>query len=425
MNKRMTGEVSFSASGRAAHVPIEMPIEQARALGVDVDNADVVDLAGADGLNLKDAQELLDRIERIWRSGQPIFRHASAFRERTARLFAGIPSVDWFSELLEDPTFRRVSMMRGGHTDLHSTLMTWMTLKLREVSDTSNWFRLSEALAYKLIATDLRGAVCGDLRLPLPAFYVEMPAGMFYLEDRKTGWHEVRALVVARGNITQRTLDIAKKHGDKGADYTDIGPRVLIERYAEPNKNSRDPFDDSWLFMSYKLLGDDVGIEKVVEASIRDQQREALMHRAMVGERVLDGIATREFLLNFVLNLCVYLGSEKAKVEHVHAGEITKLKGNKKWKSLRKNVQERIRRLENDKVFLVGSDVVVDAELREYVRTEGTGGFKLTYRTLVRGHWRNQAHGPKRALRTRKWIEPHIRGADMPTKVVGHNYEVE
>jgi hypothetical protein len=35
---------------------------------------------------------------------------------------------------------------------------------------------------------------------------------------------------------------------------------------------------------------------------------------------------------------------------------------------------------------------------------------KISARHVVRGHWRMQAHGPARSLRTAKWIEPHWRG---------------
>jgi hypothetical protein len=46
----------------------------------------------------------------------------------------------------------------------------------------------------------------------------------------------------------------------------------------------------------------------------------------------------------------------------------------------------------------------------------------LTYAHLRRGHWRNQAHGPGRSLRTLKWIEPMIVRKDLG-KVFGHEYE--
>lgn len=37
-------------------------------------------------------------------------------------------------------------------------------------------------------------------------------------------------------------------------------------------------------------------------------------------------------------------------------------------------------------------------------------GNKLTHRVMVRGHWRNQPHGPKNSLRRLTWIQPHWKG---------------
>lgn len=425
MNKKLD-EASTSVSRQDVEVaPLQVSKRQAAEEGMKMiftpeDKGRL--LLPPDGIER--AQRLLTEISRLWLRGVPIFRKAAQFREETARGFSALPPVGWFSELLGFPEFRRLAAQRGG-SDLQSTLMVWVMLKLREVSDTSNWFRPSEALVYKLLATDLHGAVCGDLKPPLSAFYIEMPADLFYLKDRRTGWHEVRALTVAQGAITERTIEVASANDDPGAEGVELGPRLFVECYAEPNASSRDPFDDSWLFMSYRMLGDQVPVDDVIRTSIRDEKREAELHQGRLGDRILNGIEVREFLFKFVLNLCVYLGSERAHVKHVHADEIARLTKGKKPKQLRKNVKERLRRLREERIFDVGSDVVVDAELREYVRTEGTGGFRLTYRTLVRGHWRNQAHGPGYTLRTRRWIEPHVRGAELPTKVVGHNYEVK
>jgi len=368
--------------------------------------------------------ELLKKAQERFDKKQPIFREAASFREETGAMFAGMKAPDWYSELLADRKYQAVIGAHGNRADLHSTLMTWMVMKLREVSDSSNWFRPSDALAYKLIATDLKGTVVGDLHLPMDAFYIEMPPNIFFLWDKKTGWHEVRTLTVARGQITERTIEIAREHGDKDADMTALGGRLLIECYAEPNENSRDPFDDSWLFMSYVMKDEGTDIESVLNSSIRDPRVEKL-NKGRCGERELNGIELREFLLKFVLNFCIYLGSEKVKVEHTHTAEIERLQAGKKWKNLRKNVQERIQKLKNDRVFEVGTDVTIDNELREHVRRGGMGGYSHTYRSLVRGHWRNQAHGPGWTLRTRKWIEPHVRGADLPTQTVGHNYKVK
>lgn len=378
----------------------------------------------------KSMESLKTKMEEIYtrfRKGEPIFKVAAAFREEVSQVWATLPHYSWYSELLDDPLFRKLSRLRDEETpDLQSTMMTWVSQRLRSVSATSNWFRPTEGLVYKLLATDLKGAVIGDLKMPMDAFYIELPSGVFYNEDRSTGWHEVRALTVVKGRITERTIEVAKKHGDIDARTVEVGDRLIIEAYAEPNRQSANPFDDSWLFKSYRIEGPDRDIEEVIEQSVRgDHERERKLNRGRLGERILDGVEIRTMLIKFVLNLCVYLGSEKATVKHAHTEEIERLHKGKKFKNLRQNVQQKIRDLQNDKVFLVGTEVEVDHEIKEMVRTEGTSGFKLTYRTLVRGHWRNQAHGPQRTLRTRKWIQPHVRGADLPTKTVGHTYDME
>lgn len=364
------------------------------------------------------------KVMSAWKAGKPIFREAAAFRE-----VASAPLVsqdhDWFSEIVEDPRYMR-SVSGESLNDIQTAMSTWVSHKLRLISTTANWFRPSEGLTYKLIATDLRGAVVGDLKLPMKSFYIELPPNLFFLEDSLTGWHEVRSLVITQGVITEKTVAIAKKHADPTAAIVELGERLVVEAYGEPNENSTNPFDDTWLFKTYQIQNKEEDIEAAAARSTKgDSERERAMNRGRLGERLLDGLEVRNVLLKFVLNFCIYLGTERGTAKHIHKDEIERLHQGKKFKNLRAPVQEKIRRLQNDRVFEVGTEVKVDEELREIVRTEGTGGYRLTYRTLVRGHWRNQAHGPARALRTRKWIEPHVRGTELPTKVVGHTYEIK
>ncbi|MGM1061393.1 hypothetical protein [Saccharothrix sp. Mg75] len=50
-------------------------------------------------------------------------------------------------------------------------------------------------------------------------------------------------------------------------------------------------------------------------------------------------------------------------------------------------------------------------------QSSGTDERRYTVRWLVRGHWRNQPHGPGRSLRRLVWINPQIRGPqDKPLK---------
>jgi hypothetical protein len=59
--------------------------------------------------------------------------------------------------------------------------------------------------------------------------------------------------------------------------------------------------------------------------------------------------------------------------------------------------------------YVITAPVKVD--LRETVRKYMTGErASPSVQSLVRGHWRAQAHGAKRLLRKMIWIEPHFRG---------------
>lgn len=52
----------------------------------------------------------------------------------------------------------------------------------------------------------------------------------------------------------------------------------------------------------------------------------------------------------------------------------------------------------------------------------GDGGREYVHRWVVRGHWRQQAHGPGRSLRRTTWVPPHVKGPDgapfLPSETV-------
>lgn len=74
-------------------------------------------------------------------------------------------------------------------------------------------------------------------------------------------------------------------------------------------------------------------------------------------------------------------------------------------------------------VWVLGREVKLDRNLMDAAkawtdskspRKSAHEGWRLRERFTVRGHWRNQAHGPGRVLRTMKWIAPYWKG-DGPT----------
>ncbi|MGM1063106.1 hypothetical protein [Saccharothrix sp. Mg75] len=54
----------------------------------------------------------------------------------------------------------------------------------------------------------------------------------------------------------------------------------------------------------------------------------------------------------------------------------------------------------------------------------GGGERRYSVRWLVRGHWRNQAHGPDRSLRRLVWINPQVRGPQDKPLRTGHTVHV-
>lgn len=76
----------------------------------------------------------------------------------------------------------------------------------------------------------------------------------------------------------------------------------------------------------------------------------------------------------------------------------------------------------NCRYFVLGEQAKTTISSGQSAASSGSGNSPAA-RFLVRGHWRNQAHGPARALRKLMWIQPHWRGPEdspvvPPTKVV-------
>lgn len=76
--------------------------------------------------------------------------------------------------------------------------------------------------------------------------------------------------------------------------------------------------------------------------------------------------------------------------------------------------------------FLLSAPVQID--FREHLETMLSGkkghGSSPTAQFLVRGHWRNQAHGPRRSLRRAQWIQPFWKG-DPEARVLLRQHRVE
>ena len=61
-------------------------------------------------------------------------------------------------------------------------------------------------------------------------------------------------------------------------------------------------------------------------------------------------------------------------------------------------------------MFLVGHTIVLSREEKMMYDGMNKGLWKLSYRFIVQGHWRNQAYGEQRKERKLIFIEPYWKG---------------
>lgn len=75
------------------------------------------------------------------------------------------------------------------------------------------------------------------------------------------------------------------------------------------------------------------------------------------------------------------------------------------------------------KHWTIGREIKIEPELVRVARAGSREiAFQIKSRFMVRGHYRNQAHGPSRTLRTSKWIKPFFKGPAEGARLV-HTYK--
>lgn len=147
---------------------------------------------------------------------------------------------------------------------------------------------------------------------------------------------------------------------------------------------------------------------------------EVTTNEMVFGERGDDRVFYEAGLTFFriLLNTILYLGSnEPSLLEHLspHAAELAAAE-------LIRSTTKRRKRLKaiGKQSRLDFTEVGWDAQPIIVKKPAQSGGVGLTegseeryVRFIVRGHWRNQAHGPNRAERRLIWIKPYYKGPEM------------
>lgn len=408
---------------------------------------------------LGEAQDaLLDLAERARRKGAPVCRHHVA-RVGVMTRHAGLKSVESYAAYAGGDAWVFVAAMyafgasrgdvrcvqlmkeiaRSG-PPAHDLLPQWIYLRAKELGAV-NWFGLTDSLFTRFLLTDLRGVRPADIRPPFSGFYLELPLGAVELHHSETGWHPLQALAVGLDLRTSLARELTEQEKKAVAEFhhfaadSPLLERTVLEAASRslhitticgPSMQSPHALDDNIFRVTLPLGGDD-SLDKT-DAEFSEAVQE---HIQQIGEAELegsehlriwgvayDGPDSRKLLKRIVMNFILYLNTPNADVRREVVSVDPLLKSYRKGRL----GLELLRDMLGSYVTRVGTNVVVDKTLQEAVRTHRVtrSGWKLVYRTLVRGHWRNQACGPGSLQRKLIWIEPHARGPGEHS--VGHDY---
>lgn len=125
----------------------------------------------------------------------------------------------------------------------------------------------------------------------------------------------------------------------------------------------------------------------------------------------------------FTVNALLYISSQDADIvedkSHVHKlhQQLQGLKGGHK----RKKLEEQLHKEKQHKIYICGANIRAS---KEYIASLSKESRQLTVRFRVRGHWRNQACGPKLSEHKLIWIQPYWKGPTY-AELLERNYIVK
>jgi len=253
-------------------------------------------------------------------------------------------------------------------------------------------FRLTHSLAAALLLTDPSGLDPHEIRFPFDAFVLALPkpqGPIQYLASRNDGSED--QLIDAEYVAVHAYSNTVKPYTDDFAAYVRDHYRTpddVLDRFrAYPTHDnvslymqSEVPWAACMWRHSYAPWNDDAAMKNwLYDFTDHPQKDDQAASRAMV---------------RLVTNFAVYLSglTQRGTWTPPHRRKSGKWSDKMTW--------------------TLGQEIKLARELRDAARFGAgtTTKARLSARFVVRGHWRNQAHGPKQALRRRQWVAPYWKG---------------
>lgn len=280
------------------------------------------------------------------------------------------------------------------HMVVHMFRSMYFHARFRQ--DGSRVFRVSEGLAGLLRFTNLGNIPSDWVRLPFPSLYIQLPDSptLFTVEGRDA----------AGQSFQYPGIGIYCVEGE------DAGQRILNLNMV--GIHPTDKRDDQTMNIELRL-SESMNLDQVFEAT------------KMTGKYMdpgTDADKIREDLwkgIRLAVNILLYINEPGAELSDPIKGSATlKLEQHPKksdgWK-------RRMRGIASKEPIIIDVGKSVESK-PEFQQTDGTG-YELSVRYVVRGHWRQQPHGPGGTQRKLIWIAPYWKGPEWG-EVVKRDYVV-
>lgn len=281
-----------------------------------------------------------------------------------------------------------------------------------------NLFDLSPDFVAAMLLTDARELDVDLVRLPFPAILIMVPDG-FAIGAEGRSYTKIHVTEISGSDL--RVLH--------------AGDRVWDALKTLPLEEAREALDDlmSPTRRSATLL-DRAGASLVgPSASLRSSAQSGALHiYATDGVNVLDTLIDREGLTWDAFDDLpdgVTDDADKSARQTVRQVVFGMLAyANAIDRSVEPRFPEPRRPASTAKPrtvqWTVGRTIRIDPMLVQLARGGNREAmFRLKHRFIVRGHYRNQAHGPQRTLRTSRWIMPFWKGPESGAMLV-HTYKL-
>ena len=266
----------------------------------------------------------------------------------------------------------------------------------------SQTFVFSQALASKLMLTDVGHLRLEDFRLPFPAFVLQVPPGMGLLVNNETGEHDIDSILVVDGISSDR-------NSVRKIEFVFTGME---------NEKSVGLGDDAIVYSNVWDLGEGTLLEDSLNMDVSGvEDREEIVRFS--GQSGAQGLRN---LLRWACAMILYITDFPEDAIKKNNPEIDRIKS--KLPSLKgkakKNAKRRLRALQNETTpYLVGTNVRIDPRLEKAASQAGKGfGVSPSVASYVRGHRKMQAYGVGRTKRKPIWIDPYWRNLDQEVSSV-------